>query len=197
MILLPKAYWEVRDTLSKGHGLFAKKTLAKGTIIGDYIGKVLHPRDAIVDENNFYLMYYHNRAAISPDLTKSGIHLLNHSCIPNCGLYIYRGHTLAFALRHISSNEELLLNYALAPKDDFCEPCEHACLCGNLRCIGTMHLSQEVYVQWRKLTNTQAKETKRERIRYGKALPVLDSYPKKIPEEYIKKVTEVFSERML
>ena len=102
MILLASDYWEVRATPTKGQGLFAKKAIAKGTIIGDYLGIILHPRDAIVDENNFYLMYYHDRAAIAPDLTKPGVHLLNHSCRPNSAFYIYKGHTLAFALRQIS-----------------------------------------------------------------------------------------------
>lgn len=188
MIFLPNNAWEVRTAPNKGRGLFAKQTIQQGTIIGDYIGKVIHPRDAIVDEEHFYLMYYHDRAAISPDLTKPGVHLLNNACIPNCSLYIYKGHTLAFALKDISSGEELTIRYLLAPQNDFCNPCKHTCRCGNSRCVGTMHLDQETYTQWRELTEAQTKETRRARIRYGKELPLLDVYPKEIPKEYIQKV---------
>lgn len=191
MILLSDAYWEIKDTKDKGRGLFAKMNISKGSVIGDYIGKILHPRNAVVDEENFYLMYYHDRAVISPDLEKPGVHLLNHSCSPNSWLYIYKGHTLAFALRHLPSGEELTIPYLLSPKDKFCEPCLHICKCGNAKCSGTMHLSKKTYTKWRKLTDAQAKETKKERVRYGKELPLLSSYPKKIPGDYIRKVNKL------
>lgn len=181
MILLPLDSWEIRETAKKGRGIFTKAYISKGTVIGDYIGKVIHPRDALVDEENFYLMYYHDTAAITPDLEKQGVHLLNNSCVPNVLLYVYKGHTLAFALRKISKGEELTIPYLLAPIDKFCNPCQHICECGSLRCSGTMHLSVENYRKWRKFIDAQAKETKKERIRYGKELKPLASYPKNIP----------------
>src|ERR1035437_4421969 len=121
MILLANDYWEIRKTIKKGRGIFTKKDIPKGAIIGDYIGKVIHPRDAVVDEENFYLMYYHDYAVIAPDLEKPGIHLLNHSCVPNVWLSIYQGHTLAFALDKIPKGEELTIPYLLSPKDEFCK----------------------------------------------------------------------------
>jgi SET domain-containing protein len=192
MILLSSDYWEIRDTKNKGEGLFTKRTILKGTIIGDYLGKVLHPKDAIVDENNFYLMYYSDNAVISPDLKKPGVHLLNHSCIPNCFLYIYKGHTLAFALKEVKRGEELTIPYLLSPKDEFCNPCLHVCKCGNLKCEKTMHLSKHVYGKWRKFSKQQAKKTKREKVTLGKELPVLSLYPKKISEDYIREINELF-----
>jgi SET domain-containing protein len=113
MILLPSKYWEIKDTKNKGRGLFAKMDIPKGLIIGDYLGKVIHPKDAVVDEENFYLMYYHDTAAIVPDLAKDGVHLLNHACIPNSFLYTYKGHTLAFTLKKILKGEELTIPYLL------------------------------------------------------------------------------------
>lgn len=193
MILLPRNYWEIRNTKNKGRGLFAIKDIPKGIVIGDYIGKIIHPLEAIIDEENFYLMYYHDHAVISPDLEKPGVYLLNHSCIPNAFLYIYKGHTLAFALRQISKGEELTIPYLLSPKDKFCDPCPHICRCENLKCSGTMHLSKEKYDKWRKFGDTRARETKRERIRYGKELPLLTSYPKKISEDYIGEIKRIFN----
>lgn len=192
MILLGADYWEIKITKKKGRGLFAKKDIAKGTIIGDYIGKVIHPQDAVVDEENFYLMYYHDNAAIAPDLNKPGVHLLNHSCVPNAWLYIYKGHTLAFALKKIVKGEELTIPYLLSPIDEFCKPCLHICKCGNLECNGTMHLSKDQYEGWQKFNQKWANTTKRERIRYGKNLPLLTSYPKKISKDYINSLNLLF-----
>jgi len=192
MILLTDDIWEVKTTKEKGRGLFAKKPISQGTIIGDYIGTVLHPMKALIDDENFYLMYYHDKAAIMPDIEKPGVHLLNHACIPNCKLYIYKGHTLAFALKQIAPGEELTIHYLLAPKTEFCNPCKHMCRCGQANCTGSMHLSKEKYDIWRTIYEKQSKETKRERIRYGKTLPLLSFYPKKISKEYIKQVTNLF-----
>lgn len=187
MQLLPDTYWEIRETKHKGRGLFVKKDIPAGSIIGDYVGTVLRPQDALVDEENFYLMYYHDYAVIAPDLTKPGVHLLNHACVPNAWLYTYKGHTLAFALRQISKGEEITISYLLSPKDTFCKDCVHLCTCGNKQCSKTMHLSKEKYKIWKELNEQWTKKTKKQRIIYGKELPLLSSYPK-IPKEYIRQI---------
>jgi SET domain-containing protein len=193
MISLSSKYWEIKDTKNKGRGLFAKMDIPKGLIIGDYLGKVIHPKDAVVDEENFYLMYYHDRAAIVPDLEKTGVHLLNHACIPNSFLYTYKGHTLVFTLKNIFKGEELTIPYLLSPKDNFCNPCLHICKCGNLKCTKTMHLTKEQYAKWRVINDLWSSKTKRQRISYGKDLPQLSSYPKTIAPEYIKEITQLFN----
>jgi SET domain-containing protein len=193
MILLANTDWEIKTTPNKGRGLFAKKNIPKGLIIGDFIGKIMHPRDAVIDEENFYLMYYHDYAVISPDLQKPGVHFLNHSCIPNSWLFVYKGHTLVFARAKILKGEEITISYLLSPKDKFCEPCLHICKCGNLQCSHTMHLSKDKYDKWQEITKRWSRKTKRARIRYGKELPALSLYPKKIPGEYIKEVNSLIS----
>jgi hypothetical protein len=193
MILLLDKYWEIKNTKNKGRGIFAKQNIPQGLIIGDYIGKIIHPKDAIVDEENFYLMYYHDSAAIVPDLEKPGVHLLNHACIPNSFLYTYQGHTLAFTLRKILKGEELTIPYLLSPKDSFCSPCLHICKCGNSKCTKTMHLSKDQYAKWRVLNSKWAGKTKRARIRYKEQLPLLQHYPKTISADYIKEITQLFN----
>jgi len=64
--LLPSKYWEIKNTKNKGAGLFGKNGYSQRLNHGDYLGKVIHPKDAVVDEENFYLMYYHDAAAIVP-----------------------------------------------------------------------------------------------------------------------------------
>lgn len=187
MLLLQNNYWEVGKTEQKGRGLFAKKSIGPGFVIGDYLGRVIRTseEDIIDDSQNFYLMYYHDRASIFPDLQKPGIHILNHSCTPNCWMYTYKGHTLFFTLRRIFKDEELTINYLLSPQDAYCSPCTHICKCGSVLCSHTMHLTKERYDAWSAFHDEESGRTKRERVQYGKTLPMLSSYPKTIPDNDI------------
>ena len=192
MFLISKDNFEIKKIKEKGYGIFALKDIPAGLVIGDYMGKILRPEEAIVDEENFYLMYYHDHAVILPDLKKPGVHLINHSCVPNSSLYIYKGHTLAFAHRKILKGEELTISYMLPPVDKYCNPCLHVCKCKNLNCSGSMHMSKDKYSYWRKITKRQSKETKKERIKYGKELTALTDYPKIIPNDYIFEIEKLF-----
>lgn len=184
MFFLKDSEWETKKTEKKGRGVFTKVDIEPGTIIGDYLGQVVHPADeaTIQDEACFYLMYYHDRASIFPDLKKPGIYLINHSCIPNVWMYTYRGHTLFFATRKIFKGEELLVNYLLSPLDESCKPCEHMCHCGTILCHSTMHLTEKKYDLWSEFHDKEMGETKRERIRYKTMLPPLDKYPNEIKD---------------
>lgn len=188
MIFLNPTYWQIKSTKNKGNGVFAKKKILKGTVIGDYIGTVLKTKDIDFkkDGDSLYLMYYNDQASIYPDLKKTGIHLINHSCSPNCWIYVLSGHTLFFALRDIKKGEELTIDYLLAPKTDLEISCSHVCKCGNDTCRKSFHLSKGQFEKWQNFQNKHAKSSKKERITYGKTLKTLNYYPKKIPGGYIK-----------
>lgn len=193
MVFLPPSFWEVKKTKHKtgSRGLFAKKNISKGVIIGDYIGEVIRTVDFDINQDeNFYLMYYHDQASIYPDLTKPGIHLLNHSCTPNCFLYTYKGHTLVFTLRKISASEELTISYLLAPRDKTEKVCTHQCKCESKFCTKTMHLSEKKYRSWRTFQTSIEKHDKKQKIKYGNQLRLLPSYPKRIPNSFISKVMQ-------
>ncbi len=68
MFFLPKDSWEVKKTKEKGRGVFTKADIPPGTVIGDYLGKVIRTaEDELYDtEDSFYLMYYHDRASLYP-----------------------------------------------------------------------------------------------------------------------------------
>ncbi len=187
MILLPRSSWEIKTTQKKGRGVFAKKNITAGTVIGDYIGKVIKTaeEDTVETDEGLYLMYYHDYASLYPiDVHAPGIHLLNHSCDPNCWMYTYKGHTLFFSLRHIFAGEELTASYLLSPQEN-CNHCPHVCRCESPFCTHTMHLSQERFDQWNEFNEKETKKTKRARIRYGKELPRLSSYPETISDNAI------------
>lgn len=179
MILLDQTFWEIKKSGSFGNGLFAKKDIPAGTLVGDYIGKVVPEKevDNYDKEGHFYLMYYHDTASIYPDLSRPGIHVLNHSCTPNAWMYTYKGHTLFFTIRHIFAGEEITISYLLAPQDEACNPCTHLCYCGTMICSQTMHLSDERFNKWIEVMEEEEKLTKRQRIRFNQTIPLLDEYP--------------------
>lgn len=183
MLLLKKDYWQIKKTKEKGYGVFAKKRINAGTIIGDYLGKVIKTAqyDLNNDKNGLYLMFLTDQAAVYPDLKKPGIHLFNHSCEPNCWIYTYLGHTLFFALRKIEPGEELTISYLLSPKSENCMACLHDCKCGSKSCTGTMHLSEDKYQKWQKFQNEGKKKAEKLKFTFGKNLPKLLNYPKKVP----------------
>lgn len=183
MFLLDDTYWEIKKTKERGYGVFAKKEIKANTVISDYLGKIINiaEYDLEDDKKGLYLMYYTDQASIYPDLTKPGPHLFNHSCKPNCWIYIFHGHTLFFALRKIKPSEELTISYLLSPKDETCNPCDHDCKCGSNFCTETMHLSKDKYKRWQKFQNKEKKKTKIEKFPFGKNLEKLISYPKTVP----------------
>ncbi len=170
-----------------GRGIFARKDIAPGTVIGDYLGKVIRGEDEYKydKKETFYAMYYSDATMIFPDPQNSGIHLINHSCTPNCWMYTYKGHTLYFALRRIFKGEELTVSYLLNPQENDCKPCTHLCECYGVLCFQTMHLSEKRYALWDAYHTRQEKKTKPEKVQIGKELPALSSYPKNLSDNSI------------
>lgn len=184
MFLLPSDSWEVRETDHKGKGVFTKKDIEAGTIIGDYLGTFIpeSEEEEYEKKHGFYIMYYTDDASIWPDVDQPGIHLINNSCAPNCYMYSYQGHTLYFALRKIFAGEELTVSYLLAPIDDDCSPCKDVCKCGSENCTGIMHLSQKTFDAWVDFDNEMTKDDKLPPVVFGEKVPKLASYPKTIDD---------------
>jgi hypothetical protein len=182
MFLIPDDSWEIKNTEKKGRGVFAKKEIQPGKVIGDYLGQVIkeEEEDKYDLEEEFYAMYYTDDAIVYPDIQKPGIHILNHSCTPNCWMTTYKGHTLYFSLRRIFPGEELTVSYLLSPEDKDCNPCTHLCNCGSIICSGTMHLPQKRYDEWVAFDNEEEKKTETEPASFGEELPKLSSYPREI-----------------
>ena len=179
MFLIKNEFWETKKTKEKGDGIFSKKIIKAGTIIGDYLGKVIKTAEYNLnnDKAGLYLMYFSDYASIYPDLLKPGVHLLNHSCEPNCWIYIHRGHTLFFALRNINVGEELTISYLLSPNEGDCVACTHICKCENKNCTGTMHLSKNKYQTWQSFLKKKRKNTRRTSFTIGNNLKPLKHYP--------------------
>jgi uncharacterized protein len=186
MLTLSEDYWEIKELPIKGKGVFAKKDIIVHTVIGDYLGVITEPEnEPSEDEVGLYTMWLNDRTSIFPHLDKIGIHLLNHSCAPNCWMHPYQGHTLFVALRHIFKGEELTISYLLDPPSpqnlDGENPCKHACQCGHSFCLGTFHTTQETSNQWAKFVEEQQGSLFNQVPgKYGEDLQPLTKYPDKI-----------------
>jgi len=146
MFLLDKSYYEIRDTKEKGKGVFAKKDIEAGTVIGDYLGKLIKFEDeeSYEDKYGLYSMYYNEKATIFADQKSIGIHLINHSCSANCGMFPYGLRCLYFSIRKIFKGEELTVHYGISAPKSRLEK-NYPCSCKSINCIGTMHVSNNKY----------------------------------------------------
>lgn len=139
MILLPRTDWEIRNTKHKGRGVFVKQDVPKGTIVAEYVGEIISILEVDIRKYGEYLMAYDDTSCIIPDLNKTGAHLINHSCEPNCWIVNEGKHIYFKAIRDIKSYEELTIDYLYPPLSLGCTNCSHICKCGSKKCRGTMH----------------------------------------------------------
>lgn len=188
MFLLPEDYWEIKKTKTKGRGVFARKSIPEGTLVGDYLGKLIRLENIDFDEEKkkLFLMYYDDRIGIYPDLRKPGVHLINHSCSPNCWLIRHKNHTIIFALKNISKGEELTISYLLPPKMN-CDPCNHQCFCKSVSCKGSMHLTDAGYKQWQEFQDKVDSKDEPKRDIIASELKPLKKYPT-IPKKLISQI---------
>src|SRR3989338_4241266 len=140
MFLINSSSYKIKKTKNKGGGVFIKKDLEGGTVIGDYLGKIVSHEEE-EDSNVFYGMTRNDDEMILPDPDTAGVNYINHSCAPNCAMYPYKGHMLIVALRKIFTGEELSYLYLVDPEEGL--TFYYACKCGAPWCRGSMVTSWE------------------------------------------------------
>jgi|SRR5437899_1399828 len=125
---------EAEPTGPKGWGSFARERIPAGTTVAGFGGWVVSravldtmPEDrrkrGIQVDDDLYL--------VSAETPEPG-DMLNHSCVPNCGLM---GGTILVAMRDIEPGEEITFDYATCDGSDYDE---FACQCGAVECRGTV-----------------------------------------------------------
>jgi len=130
-----------------GKGVFAKRRIPQGSRIVEYKGKRLSIGTLLAElaagkPSNVYGF------RISPDTVIDGARngndarFINHSCDPNCEVYIFSNRVYIYAMRDILRHEELTFDYQLGPAASVpgTKPDVSAlvCLCGSKNCRGTM-----------------------------------------------------------
>lgn len=136
-----------RRSTIHGSGVFAARTIRKGTRILEYIGERMSHAEA--DErqgdepgpgNVTYLFTVNAREVIDGALNGGVASFVNHGCEPNCVAHIEDGRIFIFALRTLQPGEELLYDYQLRTGETRKKVLEaaYACRCGAATCRGTM-----------------------------------------------------------
>lgn len=186
MILLDKSFYTIKKEKQKGRGVFAKKEIQRGAVVADYLGRLIKVAEEEDYEKHFghYTMFYNDRASIVPqDIKAVGPHLINHSCMPNCGVLLWQKHIIYISLRKIFPNEELTVDYEIeqSPKGNM--PCP--CFCQGLFCRGTMNVSQEKEEKWYRYTH-KGQETifNKLEVGFGQPMKPLKKYPKLLKDSF-------------
>jgi hypothetical protein len=181
MFLLDKSFWEIRKTKSTGKGVFATKVIPGGALIGDYTGRVISADEDTSDEYGMYNMWLHYNLVYA-DPETDGIHLLNHSCEPNCAMFPYQGHIIFFALRKIFPKEQLTIQYLIDPAPHKEVATMHPCFCKAQMCKGILHGTEEASRRWGDFLDIEYAKFKQEELPIGTVISKLAKYPEDIAD---------------
>ncbi len=135
---------EVRHSPVHGHGVFAVKPLAAGSLVGPYTGRRYTPQALAArrwDNALTYVFGLSDGSAIDGADGGNATRFINHSCAPNCAAFEVEdehGHLWieVEALMRIAPGEELFIDYSLDTRDAGAG--SYHCRCGAPQCRGTM-----------------------------------------------------------
>lgn len=138
---------EVRNSPIAGRGVFALRTIRKGTRILEYTGERISHAEAARRYNDdleplahVVLFTVDRRTVIDGGSQGGDARFVNHSCAPNCEAVNEEGRIFILALRTLRAGEELCYDYSLerpGQRDAEVER-RYACRCGAEGCRGTM-----------------------------------------------------------
>lgn len=131
-----------------GKGVYATRTIRKGTRIIEYTGARIPWKEAQerppADPKNPYHTFYFSvddgDIVIDAGTGGNSARWINHSCDPNCETIEEDGRMYVHAIRTIRAGDELFYDYKLVPAERRTKKLEKefACYCGSAKCRGTM-----------------------------------------------------------
>ncbi len=143
-----KPAYRVRSSRIHGRGVFAVRTIRRGSTIIEYRGDrttwAIASRRPDSDPDNphhTFIFELSDGTVIDAGRRGNAARWINHSCDPNCGTYEdERGRVYIEARRTIRAGEELTYDYQLTvdPRTGRKGRAAYACRCGARRCRGTM-----------------------------------------------------------
>jgi SET domain-containing protein len=137
----------VRNSAIHGRGVFAARTIRKGTRIVEYTGERINDDEADrrYDEANMrrhhtFLFTLTSKTVVdgSPETGGGDASFINHSCQPNCEALIGEGEIHIYALQTIYPGTELLYDYQYEHTNDPKDRKFYLCRCGADSCRGTI-----------------------------------------------------------
>ena len=138
-----KRPYSVRHSAIHGRGVFATRTIRKGTVIIEYRGRRITWEAAIDPSNPTHTFFFSLSDGRVIDAGRRGnaARWINHSCAPNCRTFEDDdGRVFIEARRTIHAGEELAYDYRLQVDERITRKlrAEYACRCGAKRCRGTL-----------------------------------------------------------
>ena len=123
-----------RRSTIHGTGGYARKNLAAGTLIIEYVGEKITKAEANArcEANNEYIFTLDDEFDLDGNVPWNPARFINHSCAPNCDVEVEAGQILIIAWRDIAQGEELTFNYGY----DLADYRDHPCRCGAAECPG-------------------------------------------------------------
>ncbi|MDQ3272074.1 MAG: SET domain-containing protein-lysine N-methyltransferase [Pseudomonadota bacterium] len=130
-----------------GKGVFAVQDLAEGETLIEYIGEVIHWKEALrrhphdpKDPNHTFYFHIDEEHVIDAKHGGNSSRWINHSCKPNCEADEQDGRVFIKALRNIPAGEELFYDYGLIIDAPYTKKllAEYPCWCGAKNCRGTL-----------------------------------------------------------
>lgn len=138
----------VNDSPVHGKGVFAKRTIPKGTRILEYAGeRVLKEnlaRDLVEGRTSLvYVMNLNETHAVDGERGGNEARFINHSCTPNCEVLYFNNTPYIYAIEEIYTGTELNFDYKYGSEDDQEISADQKrelfpCNCGSLNCRGTL-----------------------------------------------------------
>lgn len=138
---------EVRRSSIQGRGVFATRTIRKGTRIIEYTGERISAEEAdarydddTMERTHTFLFTVSPKTVIDATHTGSDARFINHSCEPNCEAVLEDGRIFIEALTTIRPGTELTYDYNLERGRGFKKEWEarYPCYCGSENCRGTL-----------------------------------------------------------
>ena len=138
----------VKTSPVHGKGVFARKTIPRGTRIFEYAGervlKVNLARDLVNGLTSLiYVMNLNGTLAIDGERGGNNARFINHSCDPNCEVLYFNETPYIYAMKEISEGVELNFDYKYGSDADVEATAEQKrewfpCNCGAENCKGTL-----------------------------------------------------------
>lgn len=142
-----KPLYRVRRSRIHGRGVFAARTIRKGTRIVEYKGDVTtwaiarkRPDSDPDNPHHTFIFERDDGKVIDAGRGGNAARWINHSCDPNCETCEEDGRVFIEAVRTIRAGEELTYDYQLTVDGRLGRKSReaYACRCGAPRCRGTM-----------------------------------------------------------
>jgi len=148
MITPDRDFTLVKSSQVHGKGVFAKRTIPKGTRIFEYAGERVQKVNLASDLANgltslVYVMNLNETYAVDGERGGNDARFINHSCDPSCEVLYFNETPYIYAIRNIQEGEELNFDYKYGSEGDLELTAEQKrewfpCNCGAENCRGTL-----------------------------------------------------------